>query len=438
MTATVGWRGPALAGLGLVDAALLWWGSGGSAAQQLMAVLAAAVAGSAALLWLAWERRFEQTPLVWVFALALLLRIAAAQATPLLEDDYFRYLWDGFRTATTFDPYRLPPSAFFGNSDLAPLWQDILGGINHPDITSIYGPVLQGLFAAAHAIAPGKVGALQALLVAVDLACLGLLVQQRAGKRWLLAYALHPLILKEAIASAHPDGLVALWLLLALLAWQRRRAVCIGVLLALAMATKVAALVVLPLFLVGRGLRAAVCAAAAFSITLLALYLPMVAGGGSDAAGLWAFGTQWRFNPLLYRVVEVMLSPSSARAAAAALIVLGLAILARRQRSGKTRPRADSALLLLLLLSPVVNPWYWLWALGPAMMATRLAVVAVAAVGALPYINSTVLKEAGWLAAGGSFGVSWPITALQLLVLAGALYFSAASTRAATPPKPLV
>ena len=441
MTATVGWRGPALAGLGLVDAAFLWWGSGGSAAQQLMAVLAAAVAGSAALLWLAWERRFEQTPLVWVFALALLLRIAAAQATPLLEDDHFRYLWDGFRTATTFDPYRLPPSAFFGNSDLAPLWQDILGGINHPDITSIYGPVLQGLFAAAHAIAPGKVGALQALLVAVDLACLGLLVQQRVGKRWLLAYALHPLILKEAIASAHPDGLVALWLLLALLAWQRRRAVCIGVLLALAMATMVAALVVLPLFLVGRGWRAAACAAAAFSITLLALYLPMVAGGGSDAAGLWAFGTQWRFNPLLYRVVEVMLSPSSARAAAAALIVLGLAILARQQRSGKTWPRADSALLLLLLLSPVVNPWYWLWALGPAMMAmtaTRLAVVAVAAVGALPYINSTVLKEAGWLAASGTFGVSWPITTLQLLVLVGALYFSAASTRAATPPKPLV
>ena len=446
----IGWRGPALAGLGLADATLLWWGGGGTPALQLMAVLAGAAAGSVALLWLALQRRFEHLPLWWVLGLALLLRIVAAQAMPLLEDDHYRYLWDGFRTATTLDPYRLPPLAYFGNPDLAPRWQDILGGINHPDIPTLYGPVLQGLFAAAYAIAPGKVGALQALLVVVDLACLALLVQQRVGTRWVLAYALHPLILKEAIASAHPDGLVALWLLLALVYWQRRGAarigmridirigVRIGVLMALAVGTKVAALVVLPLFLIGRGWRAAACTAAAFSITLLALYLPFIAGGGSEGAGLLVFGTQWRFNPLLYRVVEVLLSPTSARAAAAVLIVLGVAYLAWRQRSAGTPPRAEQALLLLLLFSPVVNPWYWLWALGPALLARRLPLVAVAAAGALSYINTTVLKEAGWLASGGSFSVAWPITALQLLVLAVALYFSAASTRAATAPKPLV
>ena len=438
MTGTVGWRGPALAGLGLADAAVLWWGSGGTPAQQLVAVLAAAAAGGAALLWVALERRFEQLPLWGVLGLALLLRVFAAQSTPLLEDDHYRYLWDGFRTATTLDPYRLAPSAYFGNTDLTPLWQDILGGINHPDIPTLYGPVLQGLFATAYAIAPGKVGALQALLVVIDLACLSLLVQQRVGTRWLLAYALHPLILKEAMASAHPDGLVALWLLLALVAWQRRHALRIGVLLALAVGTKVAALVVLPLFLLGRGGRAAACIAAAFGIALLALYAPFIVAGGSEVTGLLAFGTQWRFNPLLYRVLEVMLSPSFARAAAAVLVVLGVALLAWQQHKANAMPRADQALLLLLLLAPVVNPWYWLWALGPAVWVARLPVVAMAAVGALAYLNTTVLKEAGWLANTGPFSVVWPITLLQLSVLASALYFSAASTRAATPPKPLV
>ena len=63
----------------------------------------------------------------------------------------------------------------------------------------------------------------------------------RSGARWLLAYALHPMILKEAMVSAHPDGLVAVWLLLALLAWRRERLFFTGLLLGLAVATKVAA-----------------------------------------------------------------------------------------------------------------------------------------------------------------------------------------------------
>ena len=63
------------------------------------------------------------------------------------------------------------------------------------------------------------------------------------------------MILKEAMASAHPDGLVALWLLLALLAWRRERLLFTGVLLGLAVATKVAALLVVPLYCSGRSAR---------------------------------------------------------------------------------------------------------------------------------------------------------------------------------------
>ena len=182
----VGWRGVSLALLGLTDAGLLWWGSGASAAQQLVAVLAGAVVGSAALLWIAGDRSFARVPLWWVACMAIGLRLIAVQSAPLLEDDHYRYLWDGLRTATSFDPYRVPPSAYFGAAELTPQWQDILSGINNPDIPTIYGPVLQWLFALAHLIAPGRVGAIQALLLLVDLACLGLLAQQRVGTRWLL------------------------------------------------------------------------------------------------------------------------------------------------------------------------------------------------------------------------------------------------------------
>ena len=437
----VGWRGVAVALLGLTDAGLLWWGSGASTAQQLVAVLAGAAVGCAALLWVAWDRGFSRTPLWWIAGLALLLRVVAVQAVPLLEDDHYRYLWDGLRTATSFDPYRLPPSAFFGGHELKQQWQDILSGINNPDVPTIYGPTLQWLFALAHVIAPGRVGAIQVIVLLVDMACFGLLVRQRVGTRWLLAYALHPMILKEAMASAHPDGIVALLLLLALVAWQRGLALRVGALLGLAVAAKVAALVVVPLFLFGLrrsdvlapsiGVRmhadwtSALGVGAGFVASLGLMYLPFIAAGGSDGAALQTFATQWRFNPLLFRLVEAWLSTGTARVVAASLLLAGVAGLVwhwhlRARLRAPGLPPADQALLLLLLLAPVVNPWYWLWALAPAVLAGRCAVAAVAGASALSYLNTSVLLEAGWLAMDNSvapFNVGWPIAMVQLAVL---------------------
>ena len=77
-------------------------------------------------------------------------------------------------------------------------------------------------------------------------------------------------------------------------------------------------------------------------------------------------------------------------------------------------------LLLLLLLSPVVNPWYWLWALGPSMLLRRHVVAAAAGIGALSYANSTVLRESGWLVDSAStpaFVVGWPLAVVQILVV---------------------
>jgi alpha-1,6-mannosyltransferase len=442
----------ALAALGVANALLLLWGGAqdGSSTRQLMATLGGAALGSAALLWLAFDRRFEHAPLRWVFALALLLRVIAAFAQPLLEDDHHRYLWDGWRSATALDPYRLPPSAWFGDMGLPQRWQDVLSAINHPDIPTIYGPVLQALFALGHVIAPAQLWPLQGLLAVADLLLLGLLARHGVGARWLLVYALHPLVLKEAMASAHPDALVALCLLLTLIAWQRGRAVLVGVLLGLAVGTKVAALVALPLLLWAPilahhhpphdaprdALRWALSVGAACAATVTLLYLPLLASGGSDAAALAIFGTTWRFNPLLYRVVEAVLPAAQARPVAAWLIVAGIGVIAWRwrqqtQREPSVPPPIDAALVLLLLLSPVVNPWYWLWVLALAVFMRRASVVAIAAASALSYVNSSVTTS---LADAQPFVVPWFLALLQMLVFFAAWRLAQPRAQPSTPP----
>ncbi len=418
----------ALATLGVANALLLVWGGahGGSTARQLTATLGGAALGSTALLWLACDTCFERVRVSQVLMLALLLRVIAACASPLLEDDHHRYLWDGWRTATALDPYTRAPSAWFGSSSLPQRWQDVLSAINHPDIPTIYGPVLQALFALGHVIAPAELWPLKAVLVAADMAILWLLARHGVGARWLLAYALHPLVLKEAMASAHPDALVALLLLLTLLARQRQRPVVVGVLLGVAVGAKVAALVVLPLLLFAPAqasggeprdaLRWALCVGAAGVATLALLYLPFYAGGGSDAAALGVFSAQWRFNPLLYRVVEAGLPAAAARPLAALLAIAGVAFITWRWRVRRAQraPPLQAALALLLLLSPVVNPWYWLWALALAVFMRRASVLAIGAVAALSYLNSSVLAS---LAEGAApFAVPWPLALLQVLV----------------------
>ena len=433
-----------LAALGVANALLLLWGGAqaDSSTRQLIATLGGAALGCAALLWLAFDERFARVPLRWVFALALLLRAVAAFALPLLEDDHHRYLWDGWRTATTLDPYRLPPSAWFGETGLPEHWQEVLNAINHPDIPTIYGPVLQALFALGHAIAPAQLWPLQGLLVLADLALLFLLARHGVGARWLLVYALHPLVLKEAVASAHPDALVAFFLLLTLVAWQRGQAVIVGMLLGLAVATKVSALVVLPLLLWAPArderhdaLRWALSVGAAGVATVALLYLPFITGGGSDAAALSVFSTTWRFNPLLYRVVEAVLPAAAARPAAALLIIAGIAVIASRwrrqtQREPDAPPPLDAALVLLLLLSPVVNPWYWLWVLALSVHMRRTSVVAIAAVSALSYVNSSVVAS---LAGSQPFFVPWPVACLQLLVFFAVGCFAQSLARLPTP-----
>jgi alpha-1,6-mannosyltransferase len=427
---------------------------------QLAAVLAGAGLGGAAVLWVACDRRFERMPVACVLGLALALRLIAAQGSPLLEDDHYRYLWDGLRTATSFDPYRLPPSAFFGNAALAAPWQDILGGINNPDIPTIYGPVLQWLFALAYWIAPGRLGALQALLLTADMAVLLMLARQGTPARWLLAYALHPLVLKEAMASAHPDGLMALALLCALAAWQTRCAAWTGVMLGLAVGTKVAALVAVPLLLlapplqqgaalpVAHAVRWALRLGAGLCATLALLYVPFLLNGGSDASALGTFGSQWRFNPLLYRAIEALVPAAAARPLAAALIVAGIVVICWRWRlapgpaAGSLRtpspPPVDAALVLLLLLSPVVNPWYWLWVLPLSVFVGRRWVVAGGVMAALSYLNSTVLFDAGaaWVTGGvtAPYQVPWSVTLVQLAVLAGAAAVDLGRRKTATSP----
>lgn len=296
---------------------------------------------------------------------AALLRIAAGFAQPILEDDFYRYLWDGYRFVEAGSPFGAAPADFFMDPSVPPVMREVLDGINYPELPTIYAPVQQALFALSYLIAPAQLWPLQALLCGIDLALLALLWHLGArGGAWL--YALSPLVLKEIAFTAHPDGIGAALIVLALWGRTTGRLHLAAVACGLAAATKIFALALIPFVLWRLPLRlwllALLSAATAYAPFLL---------HATDAGTLAVFARHWEFNPALYAVIRAALNgldwPLAPRALSGLLYaVLWFYLLRRfhaRTAEGWQLPRGDLLIGGLLLFSPVINAWYLLWLL---------------------------------------------------------------------------
>ena len=210
-----GWR-PGAATRRWVDAAGLWCALGYAALAVLarrpgepelpafflvVAWTGLPVAG----LYLLVRARGEPFPIGRLLGWAVVFRLCGLAGGPFFEDDFYRYLWDGYRFATTGTPYGAAPETFFVDPAVPALFQGVLDGINYPELPTIYAPVTQVVFLLGYWLQPASVTALQIILIAIDLAVVALLLRL-APARNVLLYAWCPLVIKEVAFTAHPDG----------------------------------------------------------------------------------------------------------------------------------------------------------------------------------------------------------------------------------------
>ncbi len=340
---------------------------------------------------------------------AVAFRLCGLIGGPFYEDDFYRYLWDGYRFAVAGTPYGAAPEAFFVDPAVPALFQGVLDGVNYPELPTIYAPVAQVVFLVAYWVKPASVAVLQAILIAVDLATV-LLLLRLAPARNVLLYAWCPLVVKEIAFTAHPDGVGICLLLAAIVLARNRRWWIAATVLGLAVATKTFALVLAPLILVRARLRHWLL----FVATAAAVYLPFVVLGGTDLLSLGVFARDWEFNSAVFGLLKTIVPPFEAR------LVLGLVFAAfwtvyvlRYARSGEQGiPRGDWLFGFLLAVSPVINPWYLLWLLPFAVVFPSFWAWTASAAVLLSYITGLNLpdytlqpyEQPGW-ARGLQFGL---------------------------------
>lgn len=341
-------------------------------------------------LYLYFNRRDQPFQLGRLIFWAVVFRLCGLLGGPFYEDDFYRYLWDGYRFATTGTPYGAVPEAFFSAPGVPAVFHRILDSINNPELPTIYAPVTQVAFLLGYWLKPGSVAALQAILIVVDLATIALLLRLAPAGNVML-YAWCPLVVKEIAFTAHPDGLGVCLLLAAIVLSRNHRwwstAVCLG----MAVGAKIFALVLVPLVLVGAGFGHWIL----FIVTLGALYMPFALQGGTDFESLLVVAREWEFNSAAYGVITTVLQPFESK------LVLGLLCgvfwgryYFRYARTGAREvPRGDWLYGVLLAASPVINPWYLLWLLPFAAMAPSVSAWTASVVVLLGYVTGLNLID---------------------------------------------
>jgi hypothetical protein len=153
---------------------------------------------------------------------------------------------------------------------------------------------------------------------------------------------------------------------------------------------------------------------------LVLLFLPVLAAGGGESAGFWAYARQWEMNDALFKLLHWGVlaalsffgSFSPAAPAVTRVVVLGILLAwifwKIRQPWGDGNDFCERALLILsalFLLSPTQFPWYYLMLIPFLTLRPRWSLMLLTALLPLYYLRYAFLArdQAAWF----DYGLVW-------------------------------
>ena len=329
---------------------------------------------------------------IWIFGIGLVARLLMFFTTPILEDDHYRYLWDGGVVASGFNPYLYPPGAFLSPSEtiipsklkmLAETAGPTLRHVNYPELRTIYPPLVQGAFALSHWISPWSLSAWRVVLLFMDFATLIFLyyVLYISGfsMKGLVVYWWNPLFIKEIYNSGHMDVLLFPFLIATFFFTSRKHCLLGAGALGIASGIKIWPVLLLPIVL--RPLwhqprRMLIGLFVFIFISGIALF-PLIYSGLGKLSGFSAYASYWQMNDALYMAVHWGISKVAtitngpiiphllARSVVVCILVAVTFFIVRKDHSNNAELAGRFLLTtaILFFLSPTQFPWYFLWLL---------------------------------------------------------------------------
>ena len=361
-----------------------------------------------------------------ILLISLLLRLILFPAPPLLDDDIYRYRWDGKVTASGRNPYAFAPEAL----ELQRLQEGdpLFERIGFRDVPAVYPPASQMFFAIGYLLNPDGIWGIKFIVTLCDMivivAIIGLLRSLKRPPEMAALYAWNPLVLKEFANSGHHDaaGIALLVLGLWALALNRRSlASC-----AFGLATLVKP--ILALLTPGLWARLRFRDWLLWGALAIASYLPFANIGLERLfAGMTLYARHWEMNDGLFALIQAAAGgPTPSRnlgfqfetnhIARIAVFAIWLAVAfymiydSSREKRGlplafgppeggilRTLWRMAVLLSAVLALTPTLDPWYACWLIPFLCLFNWKSGLLLTATIGLSYLYYWQDKDFWWL-----------------------------------------
>ena len=361
--------------------------------------------------------RLRFSPSVVLFW-ALAIRVPFLLVEPSLSDDINRYTFEARVVQAGADPYELHPLSdeLRELASTSPEWP----AINHKELPAIYPPGAQWSLAAVVAMSDDQ-RFMRAVFTGLDLALIAVLIlllraSGGVSSRALL-YAWHPLPALEISGSGHFEPLAILPMVLAFYFWRSGSRSWAWLLWGLSFSTKfVGGVPALFAALASwhKGSRRDVARGLALCVLpVLLLAAPFAVDGTLPLGSFSHYARNWGNFPALFGLFSPVIGYHPARWLCLALLALWTV---RIVRVGLEPDHAFVQFFAaLLLLSPVVHPWYGLWLLVLIPLYPSLPLFALSSFLPLAYLAWTQQHLGGaWRA---PHWAQWLAYGLPLLLL---------------------
>ena len=315
-----------------------------------------------------WICQFEELKFRDGLILGLLARLILFFSLPTLSDDYFRFIWDGTLVNLGQNPYEYIPVDV--NKILKGLDQIILQKMNSPEYFSVYPPLNQLIFWLASSLGGSVLGSVNTIRIFILLADFGTvtLLRKLGNSKTSFWYFLNPLTILELTGNLHFEGLVIFFIVLFIYLIKTHKAPLAGISLGLAIATKLIPLIFIPVVLWSyRWRKAFTLSLPIFILTSLSFWPILHTGlSGGMTESLSLYFQSFEFNGSFYYLFREFgywavgyntistLGPSMAKYTL--LMILALTFFGYKKLSLEFLMLAS--LLIYLLFSTTVHPWY--------------------------------------------------------------------------------
>ena len=221
--------------------------------------------GCILLAFVALYKLFKSKPFNWslkhILFLGMGIRLLLFFADPNLSDDYYRFIWDGTLIKNGINPFVFLPSEVieWPNAHELGFTQELYTGFNSQHYYSVYPPVNQFIFFLSAYIGQGNtfvsILVIRLFILAAEFASMfflgKLLIKQNTPIKYVLWYALNPLILLEFTVNLHFESIMVAFMLGALYFLEHKKYIKSGLFWAFAICTKLIPLIYLT-FLIKR------------------------------------------------------------------------------------------------------------------------------------------------------------------------------------------